>query len=99
MRRTKTQKRAHAAKRAKQSRLAKAVKGLLKQTNPTAKITGARVARLKGGGLTIRPIKANPGGLKRVLSEYGHQRRGGTPRFAAIKRAVRSTRRNPRRKR
>jgi hypothetical protein len=43
--------------------------------------------------------KANPGGLKRVLSEYGHQRRGGTPRLAAVRRAVRSTRSNPKRRR
>jgi len=39
--------------------------------------------------------RKNGGGIRRVISEYGHQRRGGTGRIGAIKRAVSSTRRNP----
>ncbi len=39
--------------------LVKAVKTLLKKANPAARISGASVVKLKGGGLTIRPIKAN----------------------------------------
>jgi len=56
---TKTQRRVRAASSAKKRGILKAVRTLLKKTNPSAKITGARVAKLKGGGLTIRPIKAN----------------------------------------
>ncbi len=59
---TKTAKRARAAVSRKKTGILKAVRSLLKKTNPSAKITGARVARLKGGGLTIRPIKANAAG-------------------------------------
>lgn len=54
---TKAQKRARAAKSSKQRGIVKAVRALLKKTNPSAKISGARVVKLKGGGLTIRPIK------------------------------------------
>ena len=55
------QKRARASRAAKQRGIVKAVKGLLKKTNPSAKITGARVVKLRDGGLKITPIKANPG--------------------------------------
>ncbi len=54
------QKRARASRAAKTRSIVKAVKGLLKKTNPSAKITGARVVKLKGGALRITPIKANP---------------------------------------
>ncbi len=56
---TKAQKSAKAARSRKRTGIMKAVRSLLKKTNPSAAITGARVARLKGGGLTIKPIKAN----------------------------------------
>ncbi len=59
---TKTAKRNRAAASRKKTGLIKAVRSLLKKANPSARITGARVVKLKGGGLTIRPIKANPGG-------------------------------------
>jgi hypothetical protein len=94
---TKTAQRARASKQAKNRGIVKAVRSLLKKTNPSARISGAKMVRLKGGVLKITPIKANAGGLKRVLSEYGHQRRGGTGRLASVRRAVRSTRSNPKR--
>ncbi len=59
MRLTKTAKRAKAAASRKKTGIIKAVRSLLKKANPSAKISGARVVKLKGGGLTIRPIKAN----------------------------------------
>ncbi len=96
---TKKQRSARASRAAKQRGIIKAVRGLLKKTNPSAKIVGARVVKLKDGVLKITPVKANGGGLGRVLSEYGHQRRGGTGRIAAVKRAIRATRKNPRRRR
>lgn len=58
------QRRARASRAAKQRGIIKAVKGLLKKTNPSAKITGARIVKLKGGGLTIRPLRANPAKAK-----------------------------------
>jgi fibronectin type 3 domain-containing protein len=95
----KKQKREKARKASVQRRVAVALAKFLKQANPAMKTSGAQVQRLKGGVLKITPIKANAGKLKRVLSEYGHQRRGGTPRIAAVKRAIRSTRSNPKRRR
>jgi hypothetical protein len=59
VRQTKKARRAKARTASKKRGIAAAVKSLLKKTNPSARITGARVARLKGGGLTIKPIKAN----------------------------------------
>jgi hypothetical protein len=58
---TKAQQRARASRAAKQRAIVKAVKGLLKKTNPSAKITGARVVKLRDGVLKITPIKANRG--------------------------------------
>ena len=53
------QKRARASRAAKTRGIIKAVKGLLKKTNPAAKITGASVVKLKGGVLKITPIRQN----------------------------------------
>jgi hypothetical protein len=58
---TKSQKRAKASRAAKQRGIVQAVKGLLKKTNPSAKITGARVVKLRDGVLKITPIRANKG--------------------------------------
>jgi hypothetical protein len=58
---TKSQKRARAAKSAKQRGIIKAVRGLLKKTNPSARIVGAKVVKLKDGVLKITPVKANRG--------------------------------------
>ncbi len=58
---TKKQRSARASRAAKQRGIVKAVKGLLKKTNPSAKITGARVVKLRDGVLKITPIKANRG--------------------------------------
>lgn len=58
---TKKQKSAKASRARKNSGIVKAVRSLLKKTNPSAKITGARVVKLKGGALRITPIKANRG--------------------------------------
>jgi len=94
---SKLQRLINSTKRAKAKRIAKALSAYLKQRNPGTKYAGAKVVKNPGGSITIIPIKANPGGLKRILSEYGHQRRGGSGRVDAIKRAVSSTRRNPKR--
>ena len=59
MRMTKTQRKAKARTSARKRGIVGAVKTLLKKLNPSARISGARVVKLKGGGLTIRPIKAN----------------------------------------
>ncbi len=58
---TKKQRSARASRAAKQRGIVQAVKGLLKKTNPSAKITGARVVKLRDGVLKITPIKANRG--------------------------------------
>jgi hypothetical protein len=55
---TKAQKREKAAKTAAKRRVAVALAKFLKQANPAMKTAGATVTRLKGGGFTIRPIKA-----------------------------------------
>ena len=94
---TKAQKREKTRKVSAKRRVAVALAKFLKHANPAMKTAGASIQRLKGGVIKITPIKANAGGLGRVLSEYGHQRRGGTPRLAAVKRAIRSTRKNPKR--
>jgi len=57
---TKAQKREKARKASVQRRVASALAKFLKQANPAMKTAGATVTRLKGGGFTIRPIKANP---------------------------------------
>ena len=56
---TKTKRRAKARTTARKRGIVGAVKTLLKKVNPSVRISGARVVKLKGGGLTIRPIKAN----------------------------------------
>lgn len=56
---TKVQRLAAAASRAKKTRLAKAVRGLLKVANPAVKTSGASIVRLKGGAIKITPIKAH----------------------------------------
>jgi hypothetical protein len=45
-------------KRAKQNRVAAALKKFLHQANPAIETSGAMITKLKGGGFTIRPIKA-----------------------------------------
>ena len=45
-------------KRGKAKRISTALKNFLRKANPAAKYAGATVTRLKGGGFTIRPIKA-----------------------------------------
>jgi hypothetical protein len=58
------------------------------------------VTRLPNGQVRIsgRGGKRNPGGVSRLVSEYKHQRKGGTPRVKAIKRAVKSVTPNPKRR-
>jgi hypothetical protein len=56
---TKAQKREKTRKASVQRRVASALAKFLKQANPAMKTAGASVTRLKGGGFTIRPIKAN----------------------------------------
>jgi hypothetical protein len=55
---TKKQRRAKGRTVARKRGIVGAVKTLLKKVNPSARISGARVVKLKGGGVTIRPIKA-----------------------------------------
>jgi UDP-N-acetylglucosamine:LPS N-acetylglucosamine transferase len=55
---TKKQKREKSRKASVQRRVAVALAKFLKQANPAMKTAGATVTRLKGGGFTIRPIKA-----------------------------------------
>lgn len=58
---TKAQKRLNAKRAARKRSIAKSVRALLKKANPSAKITGAEVVKLKGGALRITPIKSNRG--------------------------------------
>jgi hypothetical protein len=55
---TKAQKREKSKIKAAKRRVAVALAKFLKQANPAMKTAGATVTRLKGGGFTIRPIKA-----------------------------------------
>jgi hypothetical protein len=55
---TKAQKREASRKASVRRRVAVALAKFLKQANPAMKTEGATVTRLKGGGFTIRPIKA-----------------------------------------
>ena len=55
---TKVQKREKVRKASVQRRVASALAKFLHQANPAMKTAGATVTRLKGGGFTIRPIKA-----------------------------------------
>jgi len=56
---TKAQKREKARKASVQRRVAVALAKFLKLQNPSAKISGAELQKLKGGVLKITPIKAN----------------------------------------
>jgi hypothetical protein len=58
---TKAQKREKAKKASVKTRVANALAKFLHQANPAMKTSGATVTRLKGGGFTIRPIKAARG--------------------------------------
>ena len=55
---SKAQKRVKAQKASVQRRVAVALAKFLHQANPAMKTAGAKVTKLKGGGFTIRPIKA-----------------------------------------
>jgi hypothetical protein len=55
---TKVQKREKVRKASVQRRVASALAKFLHQANPAMKTSGAKVTKLKGGGFTIRPIKA-----------------------------------------
>jgi hypothetical protein len=55
---TKAQKREKVRKASVQRRVASALAKFLHQANPAMKTAGAKVTKLKGGGFTIRPIKA-----------------------------------------
>ena len=62
---TKKQRKAKARSGARKRRIAKAAGALLKAVrNPGKKIFGVRVTRLKGGGVSIKPVK-KPKGAKR----------------------------------
>lgn len=58
---TKAERAVRAQKASAKRRVAVALAKFLKQANPAMKTTGATVTRLKGGGFTIRPIKAAKG--------------------------------------
>ena len=58
---TKKKRSASASRARRKTGIVKAVRSLLKKTNPSARISGARVVKLKGGALRITPIKANRG--------------------------------------
>ena len=58
---TKLQRMVNASKRSKQKRVATALKKYLQQSNPGAKLAGAKVQKLAGGVIKITPIKANRG--------------------------------------
>jgi hypothetical protein len=61
---TKIQKREATKKASAKRRVAVALAKFLKQANPAMKTEGATVTRLKGGGFTIRPIKATKRGRR-----------------------------------
>lgn len=61
---TKLQQRVKAHNTAKKRAKGKAAHALLKQMNPAGtmkRITGVRVRKLKGGGVTVTPVKAKVG--------------------------------------
>jgi hypothetical protein len=58
---SKAQRAVAAQKRAVERRVAVALAKFLKQANPAMKTSGATIQRLKGGAMTIRPIKATRG--------------------------------------
>jgi hypothetical protein len=55
---TKTQRRANAAKRAKKSRVARALQKFLASVAPAKKYSGAEMRKNPGGSITIKPLKA-----------------------------------------
>jgi hypothetical protein len=55
------QKKQNASKRAKQKRVATALKKFLHAQNPAVKYDGAAIVKLKGGAVRITPIKAKRG--------------------------------------
>lgn len=57
---TKLQRMVNASKRSKRKRVAESLKKFLHQTNPGAKLAGAKVEKLSGGVIKITPIKVNP---------------------------------------
>jgi hypothetical protein len=58
---TKAQKKQNASKRAKEKRVALALKKFLHAQNPAVKYDGAAIVKLKGGAVRITPIKAKRG--------------------------------------
>lgn len=54
---TKAQRKQKARTAAKKRGIAKAVKGLLSKVNPGKKVHAVKVRRLKGGGVSIHPVK------------------------------------------
>lgn len=58
---TKAQKKANASKRAKERRVAAALKKFLHAQNPAVRYDGAAIVKLKGGAVRITPIKAKRG--------------------------------------
>lgn len=56
---TKLQRMVNASKRATKKRVAVALKKFLHQTNPGAKLAGAKIQKLAGGVIKITPIRAN----------------------------------------
>ena len=62
---TKLQKRVKAHNAARKRGIAKSAGALLKRLNPAKRITEFRVRRLKGGGVTVVPLKKNAASKKR----------------------------------
>lgn len=81
---TKKQKREKARKASVQRRVAVALAKFLKQANPAMKTAGASVTRLKGGGFTIRPIKANAGKGRVTIRSGPRDPRYGKGKLYAI---------------
>jgi len=54
---TKLQRKVKAAKASAKRRVAVALAKFLRQANPGRKVGEVRMYRLKGGGITIRPVK------------------------------------------
>jgi hypothetical protein len=85
---TKAQKRQNASKRAKEKRVALALKKFLHAQNPAVKTAGASIVRLKGGTIKITPIKANPRGLKKYWIVNGANDQLGTVEARSAKEAL-----------
>lgn len=92
---TKAQRSAKAKRAGAKRRKANAAAAFLRRMNPGKKLPAAvRVKRLKDGGISVTPIKLNRGGLRRLVSEYKHQRKGGSSVLGSIRKARRSVSRN-----